>query len=343
MKIQKAVLQHALEKVSPGLANKEIIEQSTHFAFIKDRVVTFNGEISVSCIVPGLDLEGAVSAKPLHQILAKIKKDEVDITITDEELLVSGGRAKAGLPILAEVRLPIKEEIGAMGKWKPMPLGLQEAMQACRFSASKDMSFATLTCVHVVKEGSLVESCDRSRLTRCTFEGVLPIGDFLIPAESVEALKAYSTASISVGDGWVHFMSEDKAVVFSCRIYNEQYPDLGKAMEMPEQIDIEFPPALMEILERASVFTAKSEKNTQPFVEIALSQKRIKIRAKGDAGWFEEEVNARYVGEPLTFTVNPDFLKEMLPKATQCAIGSQKLRFAGDNWEHIISMATKGE
>ena len=46
--MKKAELIKALEAVRPGLANKEMIEQSTSFAFMKDRVVTYNDEISIS-------------------------------------------------------------------------------------------------------------------------------------------------------------------------------------------------------------------------------------------------------------------------------------------------------
>ena len=48
MKINKKELQEALERVKPGLASRELIEQSTSFAFMRDRVVTYNDEISIS-------------------------------------------------------------------------------------------------------------------------------------------------------------------------------------------------------------------------------------------------------------------------------------------------------
>ena len=48
MKINRLILQKALETVKPGLANKEMIEQATSFAFMKDKVVTYNDEISIS-------------------------------------------------------------------------------------------------------------------------------------------------------------------------------------------------------------------------------------------------------------------------------------------------------
>jgi len=39
MKVNKVELQEALEKGKPGLASRELIEQSTSFAFMRDWVV----------------------------------------------------------------------------------------------------------------------------------------------------------------------------------------------------------------------------------------------------------------------------------------------------------------
>ena len=62
MQINRQNLQKALEIVKPGLSNKEIIEQTTSFAFIDGKVVTYNDEISICHPVEGLTLEGAVKA-----------------------------------------------------------------------------------------------------------------------------------------------------------------------------------------------------------------------------------------------------------------------------------------
>ena len=67
----------ALEIVKPGLASKEIIQQTTSFAFIEGRVVTFNDEISISHPVPDLDIQGAVQADELYKFLKKTKADEI--------------------------------------------------------------------------------------------------------------------------------------------------------------------------------------------------------------------------------------------------------------------------
>ncbi len=66
--ISKKKLQEALEIVKPGLSNNEIIEQTTSFAFIDGRVITYNDELSISCPVEELNVQGAVKAEELYQI-----------------------------------------------------------------------------------------------------------------------------------------------------------------------------------------------------------------------------------------------------------------------------------
>jgi hypothetical protein len=71
--MKKTDLIKALEAVKPGLANKEMIEQSTSFAFMEDRVVTYNDEISISHPLKGIPIVGAIKADELYAFLSKVK------------------------------------------------------------------------------------------------------------------------------------------------------------------------------------------------------------------------------------------------------------------------------
>ena len=55
--MKKNDLVEALEVVKPGLANKDLIEQTTSFAFINGNVVTYNDEISISSPIEDLEIE----------------------------------------------------------------------------------------------------------------------------------------------------------------------------------------------------------------------------------------------------------------------------------------------
>jgi len=339
MKINKNDLQRALEKVKPGLANKEIIEQSTHFAFMGDRVVTYNDEISISCQVLNLDLTGAVSAQELYAFLNRIKVEEIEAEITENEIRLKTGKGTAGLVLHPEIRLPL-QEMGDIEEWHELPEGFMEAMAFCRFSCSKDMSRPILTCVHVGED--YMESSDNIRFTyRDLPSGKIPIPEFLIPGATVQDLNHYAATEIATSTGWVHFRTADKTVTFSCRIFDDNYPNTDAILGMTEDpVEIILPKDLPEVLDRASVF-AKAQFDSDTQVTVTLKDRKILIEAKNTAGWFEEELPIRYRGGMIKFVINPAFLAEMLDKTKSCLISGNKIKFGEEDqegWAHIIGL-----
>jgi DNA polymerase III sliding clamp (beta) subunit (PCNA family) len=342
MKINKNDLQKALEKVKPGLSTKEIIEQSTHFAFMGDRVVTYNDEISISCQVPNLNLTGAVAAQELYTFLNRIKVEEIEAEVTENEIRLKTGKSTAGLVLHPEIRLPL-QEMGGIEEWIPLPEGFMEALSFCRFSCSKDMSRPILTCVHV-NEGYM-ESSDNVRFTQRKYatklEGDEGIPEFLIPGTTVQNLKRYDVTEIATSKGWVHFRTADKTLTFSCRVFEDSYPNTSAIIQMTEDvIELILPKDLSEVLDRASVF-AKAQFDSDTMVTLTMKDRKILIEAKNAAGWFEEEMPIRYKGDPIKFVINPTFLSEMLDKTKSCLISGNKIKFGAeeqDGWTHIIGL-----
>jgi len=334
MKINKQELLDALSIVRPGLANKEMIAQSTSFAFLNGRVVTYNDEISISHPVQNLDIEGAVKANELYELLNKIKKDEIDFEMTESEIRIKAGRSKAGLTLKQEVTLPL-EEIGEQGKWKKLPDQFQEALKFTSFSCSNDMSMPVLTCIHVDKKTSCAISSDNFRLTYHNLGGTLPINSFLIPASSVKELIKYLITHIAEGQGWVHFKTKEDTI-FSCRIFEDTYPDTSKMFNVQGN-EIHLPKSMEAILERAQVF-ARAEHFLDEQVLIKLGDKKFTIRSEGVTGWFEETANTKYSGEEIEFYANPVFLKDICSKVQSCILSKSSMKFVGKDWEHIIAL-----
>src|SRR5690625_1182784 len=98
MKIKKSVLLDALEIVRPGLSNDEVVEQSTSFAFIGDKVITYNDDISVSHPISNLGFEGAVRSQEIYEFLKKSRSETVHIEVTENEVKLKCGKSVAGLP-----------------------------------------------------------------------------------------------------------------------------------------------------------------------------------------------------------------------------------------------------
>lgn len=336
MKINKDQLKKALEIVKPGLANKEVIEQSTSFAFIKGRVVTYNDEISVSHPIKDLDLEGAIQADELYKFLAKVKSDEIDITIHDEEIVLKCGRATSGFALMHEVTLPLENEISEKGKWFDMPDKFIEYLTFASMSCSNDMSNPKLVCVHVNEKG-FIESSDNFRITHCKLNAELPISTFLIPGSSVSIITKINVTKIAEGKGWIHFKSKEGTIV-SCRTFKETYVDTTAFLKpLKKGVRIQLPNSLKDVLDRAIIFAKRSQMIDES-IDIDIYDKTLLVKSKSETSWFEETIPIKYDGPSVTFAVTPYLLKDIITQTNECVLTGNMLNFKGEDWVYITML-----
>ena len=331
MKINIKELKQALAIVKPGLAAKELIEQSTSFAFMNNGVTTYNDEIALYSPIKDLELEGAIKAEELYGFLQKVKKDEIDVEITDNEIQFTAGRIKAGFTLQQEITLPL-ESLKKKGKWFPIPDDFCHYLSLAMGSAGRDMSQPKLTCVNITKEGNMTGS-DGYKIMHCETGQELPIETFLLPASSATEVISLNPTHISEGKGWVHFQSKEKTVL-SCRIFEEDvYPEVTNALKV-EGIELTFPQTIDEILERAAVFAKRGHILDESIV-ITIENNRLKTKAKSDTGWIEETVNIRYNDDPLLFSFTPFLLKGILKETHNFILGERAMKFEGAGWVYL--------
>lgn len=340
MEINKQELQAALTKVKPGLATKDVIEQTTSFAFMRGRVVTYNDEISISHPVPGLvDVEGAVKASALYAFLEKVKKDTITLEWEENQVVVKAGRAKAGLIFEREIRLPIEEEIiNNTMEWTPLPNPEEfiDALRMCVPCASSDMSRAILTCVYVNKDG--VETTDSYRIMRYNLGTAVSDTPFLLPATAARELIKYPVKDIAQSDNWAHFRTED-GTIFSSRIIMGDYPQINRLLAVDGE-PFMFPITVPDILERAAIFAAGTE--AFPTVVVKVADGVAEFSTKGKHGWFRETVKVQNKVAVFSFTIGIDFLGAILTTMLDCVVGKDKIRFTGANWTHIVAVWDQG-
>jgi DNA polymerase III sliding clamp (beta) subunit (PCNA family) len=340
MKVNKDKLKTALEAVKPGLSNNEIIEQATSFAFTKGRVITYNNELCVSYPLEEVDIECAVEARELYDFIGKVKKDEVDIELTDENLVMKAGRAKAGFPVETEIKMPV-ESVFERKEWKPIP---DDFLKACKFAmqgCSKDEIHFNLTCVHV-KDDGIVESTDNHRLAHWDLGDLLKIEKtFLIPAKSVQEVIKLNPSYITVEDDWVHFQNEISAII-SCRIVDDNFPDTSRIINhKKEGTVVIFPDDIDEVLDKAQVFLSKMIES-QRSVNVMAKENVLTISSQSDRGWFNEEIEMEDEMDDFEFTINPVFLKEILKESNQCKVYRDMLEFKGDDLVYLVALMDKG-
>lgn len=331
--MKKQELLSVLEKVKPGLANKDMIVQASSFAFIEDSVVTFNDEISVRCKLPGTFLSGAVKAEELYKFLSKINTDEIELTQVENEIRISSGKAKAGLVIESEIRLPL-DELGEIKGWTPLPADFLKTIEVVRFCCSNNMSKPICTCIHVRRDG-IIEAFDNYRAIRFQIEKI-PY-TFLLPEAAANQLIAYPVTQMASSEGWVHFADEEKSLVFSCRIFGEAYFNLDPYFQIADFVEFAFPIESLDILARARVFS-KTDVFSDEKVEISAEKRRLFFRVKSAGSWFEEWVKIEPKTDFRTY-MHPQFLQDILKLTTKCQIvPGRMIKFYGDNWEHTAQL-----
>jgi len=328
MKIQKDDLQKALETVKPGLASSEIIEQSTSFAFLGDRVVTYNDSISLSHPIEGLDLEGAIRAEELYEFLKRTKEDTLQLRISENELKLKCGKAKAGLKLQTEIKLPL-QEVDQVKDWEDLPEEFADNLSFIKDSASQDMSRRVLTCAHVTNR--CMETSDSFQIMRLHQEG-WPFGDYLIPAENIPEITKINPTLVAESEGWLHFKNLE-GTELSCRILEDSYPDAGQHLDVGGEKVI-FPESMNEILDRVMVFTKKDHYMDEA-MQVILKDNKLLVHGKNEYGWIKEKAKVKYEGDKASFWITPHLLKNILSRSNECILGEEKIKFEGEDWEYV--------
>lgn len=329
MKINRKELLNALKAAQPGLAEKEGVVQSQDFVFNKERVFTFNNEVAVSHAIK-TNITGAVPAKEFYQLINKVNSEEIELDINDNELLLKGSRAKAGLRLEGKIKLPL-EELGMPEKWGKLPENFCEAIQFCLFTASRDPSKEVLTCLYVTND--YIESGDNYRITRKDISTKIFKEPILLPASSAKEVIDYSPTEFAVTDGWAHFKNSKTDVIYSCRIWDGEYPDQSKYLNVTGK-KIQFPSTILDIMDRASVLSDGDR------ASIIVADNKLTVKTENMSGWFEEVVRVKF-DDSLEFEIQPDFMKSIIKINNTAIIGKNLMKFEGDSFQHVVSFNTK--
>lgn len=338
MKIATTKLRDTLSIVKPGLSNKEILEQTTSFAFLEGRVVTYNDEISISHPFES-DFEGAVKAEELYGLLSKITKDEVELVLNETELLISSGRMKAGLKLETEVSLPLKK-LPVKMELLPNPKQFKEFVELAMRTCSVDTSNPKLTCISITKTGTVI-GADNYRLIYCKGKE-LPVQDFLLPARNAVEVVKLNPTHISLEKGWVHFKNEEGTVI-SCRHLEDAY--VAEAMvqtvlKIQAASTIQFPDKIEEMLERVRQF-AKRDSILDESVDVTIKDGKIFLDASVDTtgSWIQEKAVIDFEGT-VHFQISPSLLRDILTMTHAAILDKSftKMKFTGKGWEYIIML-----
>ena len=334
MEINKQKLLRALEYVTPGLAAKEIIEQTKCFVFREGRLCTFNDEIA--CSIPlDIGITGAVQSDALLSILSKINQDTIHVSVEEGQLILKTKSSRTGL-ILEEKILLSDDVVEKPKKWVKLHESFIEAVELVQDCASPDESRFDLACVHIAS--NFIEACDLFQMARYD----LPTGlkrSVLIRATAFRSIVRLGMTHFSESQSWLHFKNAD-GLVLSVRLYVEDYPDLTEFFNV-EGEELTFPGGLAECVEKAEVFSsANKDTNT---IMVALKFGKIRVKGSGVYGWHEEVRKTQYNGPAMTFTVAPKLFIDFTQKARECTVNQTRLLVDGGSYKWLGCLEASGE
>lgn len=315
-KVEKAKLLEQLEQGLSGIAQREMIEQSSCFVFTDGFIHTFNDEIY--CRVPTeLDIVGAVPSKIILETLKKIKDTEIEITVDENKLNIRGKSKTISINMQEEIFLPISE-IKVPDEFKKLPEEFIEAIELTKNCASKNESNFNFTCVHITSD--FIESCDNSQVLRYDLKTGFK-KEILIKADSIKHIVQPNMSYFAENENWMFFKNQEDFVL-GCRRHVLDYPDCSSILE-GEGNKITLPKGLDDAIEAANLFTKDNIENDR--IIVTLKKGRVLIKGEGIHGSYKEVKKANYTEDEINFTISPMLLKQITKTYNECELTSNKL------------------
>ena len=335
MKIDRENLLQKLESVLPGLAKRELLQQSSCFAFTGKKVMTFNEEVACSQDFD-TPFVGAIVAMPMISILRNLTETTVEIFEESKEgkgtkIIIKGKNKRARLAIESEIELPI-DAVETPGEWKTLPEGFAEAISMVHSCASKDITRFGLTCVHITPKW--VEAGSDDQIARYKIQ--TPIEEsFLVPAKALKNMMSLDMKEISETSNWVHFQNED-GLVFSCRRYLEPFHNLSKIFKVKGQT-IVLPKGLVEAAKNASIFSDESAMTD--LIKITLKPNKLIIFGKGVTGDYKEGKKIKYDGKTFSFKISPGLLMRLVKDYNECILSPTRLKIKIGKFKYVTLLS----
>jgi DNA polymerase III sliding clamp (beta) subunit (PCNA family) len=335
MKLKKDELVQALEKVKPGLANNEIIEQATHLIFDGKTIRTYNDEIAITQPFES-NLTGTIPAKEFYNLFKKIPDDEITSSQTEGKWIFKGTRKQITFNANQDVKNPPIDVPGFRAKtWKKLPANFSSAAKTCIFSASRNMTMVALT--GILFSGDHAYSSDNFRATRVKLDSKIE-EDLLLPAAAAKSLINYAPSKHCSDANWLHFINDEKTA-FSCRRLDEEFPKAVFDVFNAKGKKIILPSELKEVAERSNELAA-GEFEYDKSIDLHFSKGKLKCAGMGDVGHYQEDIDIKYTGKAMQLFIQPNLLIEIIAKLQDAIVTDNTIIFKGESLDHLILLAS---
>lgn len=339
MKIKKQELIDVLVAVKPGLAQKAILEQATHFIFTGRHIVTYNDRICVGHPF-ACDFSCSVPAQEFYSILNRMNDEYINLIFDEGKLKLEGDKVQALLvtdmgqnilPFIASLDLETYKK-----QSRSVPQDFVDAIKFCSFSASRNMSSLVLACLFI--HDDLVAATDDLRISEYKMKDDMGCS-MLLPAAIVTDLIKYPIVKFAINKegNWVYFFTDAEAV-FCCRLVDGEFPDYSPFLEGIDKDCIELPDDIDYLIESASILCEDGDRNQD--IEIVIQKGKLKCKGQNKAGWIQSQSRVR-TQLSTKFTISASFFLDILKYSRNMYFDETKALFKSETFRHVIAL--KGE
>ncbi len=329
--MQRSALLKALKAVKPGIANKDIIESMTYFFLSGKHVISYNDKISIQHPLK-TDFTSFVKADDLLRVVEKCSATDMDLIAKDEVLNVKAKRLNVKLATIDDPeflkRIDLITKSLKKAVWMTLPNNFMDSVELCSYVAASMESEYTLSCVKI--EGTDCIASDNQRIAMANLES--PMELMYLKATEIKNLTSTQPTYYYISKAWVHFKNED-GCIFSIRKVKGLFPDFTHFAKF-KGTKIQLPKAMLEGTDIASIFSD----DEKPNVDITIKGGKCLVSVKSVGGSSHHKSSIKYKGPEIKFSINPDFLREMMNHSTKIIISEDKCRLTTENFTLITSL-----
>jgi len=336
-----------LAALRPGLAKREMVQQSCHFLFFKEEIVTFNDQI---CIMIPFEsgMNFSVKGEEFFRLIDGITDDTLDLSLDKGKIKIKSDSTTSSMTTLGEDQnvLPsvIEGLIENMKGWKKLPSNFLEGISLCSFSTSSDLSRGVFSCIAL--RGKVCYSLDSNRSSFFLFDQSLSGDTAFVGGKDATELAKFPVKEFCTDGKWAHFRTEE-GVTFSCVLMSGEFPfdkmdkTFAKMKSLPH---IDLPKELKGVVDNVNMLAAVDTFRMGKIIDLEINGKEIIIRASNDLGEVTKKISCDYADEEINIGINSNLLSQILQRATSLARDGNMLEFQSGNFQHILmAMPPKGE
>jgi DNA polymerase III sliding clamp (beta) subunit (PCNA family) len=348
MEVKRETLIEMLGGLKPAIPAKGDEDMTKRVVFTGKDAVAYSDSM---CVVWPFetDFRTVAPSDEIIQILSRMSGEMVQLIYSKDCINLKAGRIKAR--IKTEPASRVLEDVDKLlasteTDWFEPPGNFIDALALCMYTTSKDTTQRALMCVSV--NGDNMISSDDFRISHHKLNA--PMGHaILIPqAACLEIVKNAlnkedpnnpPVCTYAVTDTWCMFNADtNRNIMVASRVVSEPYGDVMPFFDFEGDI-YKLPDKVKDHIDAVSVM-AEGEYDILKEISVHMDTGKVLLNAERDLGWVKAEIDddGFTPAAPATFTINPDFFKEILGRTQHLKLGTDKGLFEEGDFRHLVSL-----